>query len=262
MAVTNVERGGSRTNPAFDALHAALEVYLPHIGVSDDIFYTYCGNCPQYMSGVVRMVAASMSMENSIVAENYPRIPFTVVEDVNDHTVYVSAEVVDGVLIHPYTMELPAFADTAYEYLNRTHSCMGNVANPVLEGGLPDRVNMGRYYSNSFRTSHRMRLSALLRCPNEPFRVLDIDTVLVDKRTRKVKLIIEESASASKATNMSKMLATNIGVPLARIITRDPINDVAEITVEATSGVRLNGSMTRFSSYRSFFEEWCVPNLS
>lgn len=261
MAYTNRERGGSRTNPAFDAFREALASKLPHVGASDDIFYNYCANCVRTVSGVVLLVSSSASEVNRVVAENFPRITFLAVSDVDPRNVSASL-MTGGRTGAPFSVDPFTFADYAYECLRTDHTCHGGVTHPVLETGRLDRVNMDMFHRSNFRTSHHMNVSALLRCPNEPFRTLDFDLILVDSRTREVKLIIEESADAGKCTYMSEKMAQNVGAPVAKIITRDPYEDRAEIVVMETRGRRINAPIPRFASYREFLEEWCLPNLA
>lgn len=263
MAVSNVERCGSRTNPSLEALHAAFTTYLPHVGMSNDIFYNYCFNCRNNMNGVALFVTTSVTETNLIVAENFPHKTSLAVNAVNGDTVSVTP-ITAGNTGESFEMDTASFADSAYGCLVTSHTCRGDVPHPLRGAvGDPLRVDMSRFHRR--RTSwddHAMNVSALLRCPAEPFRTLDFDLILVDTRTRLPLLIIEESADAGKNTAMSETLARNLGIPVVKIITRDPFTGAAEITVWETLGRPLNAVPPRFASYRDFFEQWCVPNLA
>ena len=266
MAVSNLERGGSRTNAAFEHLKKRLSTDLTDIYFSDDIFYNYCAYCAD-MASVVMFATTSLSPVNLAVMRAYTPKPapeyaapghrqrIAVAATAVDDTRVEYTEITGG-LLHTSGQTTPSdFAGTAYRAL-AAHNC----PYPPYDGSHP--LDMSKFFSRrQSREDTRMNLSALLRCPNEPFRTLDIDLVVVDGLGR-VRAIIEESANSTKNTQMSTVLATHVGVPVVKIITTDETTGAAEIRVSKTSNRRLNEPDTLFSSYDQFFDQWCVPALS
>lgn len=92
---------------------------------------------------------------------------------------------------------------------------------PVVEG-------LSQHF-NPYADTLRMRLSSLVRAVPKPVGHIDTDLLMVDSKTGKPKLIVEESHDESKASGMTRALGEKWKVPSARVITHD--DDIAEVTI-------------------------------
>ena len=192
----NKERSWARSSASLDALSTALPAHI--IGVQG-LTYQYCDLCNGKVHGSdkMRMQAFFTATPLDQVVENAIRCSFP-----EAHVVHIEHADCHTVIMrygeHRKTFTPHEAALWAYS-LHEGHDCMlGRTASEELHNGHKTArfVNMKSYAPGD--PSLNMRVSSLLRCPNQPTRHLDIDMLLFDMRTLSVAGVVEHAHMGHK----------------------------------------------------------------
>lgn len=253
MNPDNDERTGIRTSTTLDALAEALPSYIvPVRGLS----YQYCALCSG-RDGVQAFFTATPLdpvIERAVLRCN-PAAPVVTVLEASLGRVVMRSN--DGVV----TEATPTDTALWMYSLHEGHRCMlGPTASLELTLGASIKfVNMKLYHPDS--STLEMRVSSLLRCPNQPTRHLDMDMLLFDRRAGAVVGVIEhahmrhkvktgESAEedyarcleeiASKPTTQTRSAAGRFGCAAYRIIDHARLGTVVSL-LEGDDSTPLDG---------------------
>lgn len=249
----NGEHTGIRASRTLDALSAALP---PHIAPVRGLSYQYCAQCNG--RGGVQAFFTADPFERDIeaaVTRSNPDAPVITVLEASRDRVVMRADNGDTAEFTPANAALWMYS------LHEGHACMqGRTASLEFATGATTRfVNMEPYRPHS--PSLEMRVSSLLRCPNQPTRHLDMDMLLFDRRTASVVGVIEhahmrhtprpdESAEqdyqrcmaelASKPTTQTRAAAERFACAAYRIIDHERLGTVVHL-LNGTSPRHLGG---------------------
>lgn len=238
----NSEHTGIRTAATLDVLAGALP---PHMSAVRGLSYQYCALC-----GGAEGVQAFFTSERldlsvmSAIRRSNPNAPIVTVEHANAKFVAMSAYGGDAVHAAPELAALWMYS------LHEGHRCMtGNVTSEEFTAGVTSRfVNMALYAPEA--PSLEMRVSSLLRCPNQPTRHLDMDMLLFDHRIGSVVGVVEHAHMghtrnpydtaeqdrdkcwkevASKPTTQTRAAASRFGCCAYRVIDHAALGTVAHL---------------------------------
>lgn len=238
----NSERTGVRTSVTLDAIASALPSHLEAVrGLS----YQYCVLCGG--TGGVQAFFTSEHLDHAVVAaitRSNPNVPIVTVEHANNSFVVMSAYGGAGAHVSPVHAALWMYS------LHEGHPCMtGRTASVELFTGVTTRfVNMALYAPDA--PSLDMRVSSLLRCPNQPTRHLDMDMLLFDHRRGAVVGVVEHAHMGhtrnlshtdeqdqircwaeveSKPTTQTRAAALRFGCAAYRVIDHTALGTVAHL---------------------------------
>ena len=197
----NKERSWVRSSASLDALSTALPAHITGVR---GLTYQYCDLCNGKVHGSdkMRVQAFFTATPLDTIVENAIRCSFP-----EAHVVYI-----EHADCHRVTMRKGAYRETFTPYkaalwayslhessLHERHDCMlGRTASEELHNGHETArfVNIESYAPGD--PSLDMRVSSLLRCPNQPTRHLDIDMLLFDRRTLSVAGVVEHAHMGHK----------------------------------------------------------------
>lgn len=180
------ERTGIREAKTLDALASSLPAHIVAVrGVS----YQYCALCSgaEGVQAFFSAQALGSGIEQALMRSN-PRAHMVTFEELTAERVVMKAEA------HGYVAMMTPYEAALWMYsLHEGHECMrGRTASlEFVSGETPRFVYMKRYVPSY--SSPEMRMSSLLRCPNQPTRHLDMDMFLYDRRGHRVIGVVEHA---------------------------------------------------------------------
>lgn len=238
----NSERTGVRTAVTLDAIASALPSHMEAIrGLS----YQYCVLCGGAEG--VQAFFTSRHLDHAVISaimRSNPNVPIVTVEHANSSFVVMSAYGGAGAHVPPAHAALWMYS------LHEGHPCMtGRTASVELSTEVTTRfVNMALYTPDA--PSLDMRVSSLLRCPNQPTRHLDMDMLLFDYRRGAVVGVVEHAHMGhtrnlshtdeqdqircwaeveSKPTTQTRAAALRFGCAAYRVIDHTALGTVAHL---------------------------------
>jgi hypothetical protein len=277
---TNIERTGKRDSASFDTFLTELSSRRPELGAVRNVLYQYCDQCQPRIRGVRLFLTSEYTTDTAIFRKALTGgRAFTYVEHIDPYTWSVTAhDLGENSEVLPTSRRSTSAEDfiawKAEHMRFPGHTC-----------SLPaNLVDVNKLSTHEGDTSTRALLSTLARCVQDaspiggmvetcPVRDLDLDTVLVNRRTGNVVAIIEETSRDmvpkdipsrmrvlnNKVSAMSEMLAQHTGATFIKIAGFAPTGTVSN---DALSEVRSpNESLSkRYTSYGDLLN-WCVSSL-
>lgn len=238
----NREHLGTREAPTLDTIASSLP---PHVTATRGLSYQYCA-----------MRSGGEGVQAFFSAEHLDPAIISVVRWSNPSSLFVTIEHADAerVVMRSHcgavTSLAPEEAALWMYSLSEGHRCM-TAPTASLAFATGDRwkfVDMEQYCPNS--TSLEMRVSSLLRCPNQPTRHLDMDMLLFDHRIGAVVGVVEHAHMghtrnpydtteqdrdkcwkevASKPTTQTRAAASRFGCCAYRVIDHAALGTVAHL---------------------------------